>query len=78
MISRKGFALAAALMALMLISALVASVFFAVLEETTIGAAAATKQLALSAAESAISAGRAAYPSIICFRWTWSWQMGVS
>ena len=54
MISRKGFALAAALMALMLISALVASVFFAVLEETRIGAAAATKQLALSAAESAI------------------------
>jgi hypothetical protein len=51
---RDGFALAAALLALLLISALVTAVFFAATEETRIGAASARRQLALSAAESAI------------------------
>jgi type II secretory pathway component PulJ len=51
---RDGFALAAALLALLLISALVTAVFFAATEETKIGAAAARRQLALSAAESAV------------------------
>jgi type II secretory pathway pseudopilin PulG len=50
----KGFALAAALLAVMLIAALMASVFLAVNEETRISAVAGAKQLALSAAESAI------------------------
>ena len=49
-----GFALAAALLALLLIAALVAGVFFAATEETKIGAASARRQLALSAAESAV------------------------
>jgi hypothetical protein len=52
--SRRGFALAAALLALLLISALVTGVFFAATEETKIGATVAERQLALSAAESAI------------------------
>jgi len=51
---RNGFALAAALIALLLIAALVAGVFFAATEETHIGAASAERQLTLSAAESAI------------------------
>jgi type IV pilus assembly PilX-like protein len=51
---RDGFALAAALLALLLISALVTAVFFAATEETKIGAASARRQLALSAAESAV------------------------
>src|ERR1700719_3023358 len=51
---RDGFALAAALLALLLISALVTAVFLAATEETRIGAASARHQLALSAAESAI------------------------
>jgi hypothetical protein len=51
---RGGFALAAALLALLLISALVTAVFFAATEETRIGAASARRQLALSAAESAV------------------------
>jgi Tfp pilus assembly protein PilX len=51
---RDGFALAAALLALLLISALVTAVFFAATEETRIGAASARRQLALSAAESAV------------------------
>jgi len=59
---RKGFALAAVLMALMLLAALVASVFFAATEETRIGAAGAGKQLALMAAESAIESTLAAWP----------------
>lgn len=59
---RKGFAVAAALLALMLIAALVASVFFAAMEETRIGAAGAGKQLALMAAESAIESTIAAWP----------------
>jgi hypothetical protein len=51
---RRGFALAAALLTLLLISALVTGVFFAVTEETRAGAASAERQLALSAAESAV------------------------
>lgn len=51
---RDGFALAAALLALLLISALVTAVFFAAMEETRIGAASARRRLALSAAESAV------------------------
>jgi Tfp pilus assembly protein PilX len=51
---RNGFALAATLLALLLISALVTAVFFAATEETRIGAASARHQLALSAAESAV------------------------
>ena len=57
---RRGFALAAVLLALMLIAALVASVFFAAMEETRIGSAAAAKELALVAAESAIESTVAA------------------
>jgi type II secretory pathway pseudopilin PulG len=49
-----GFALAAALLALLLISALVTGVFFAATEETKIGAASSDRQLALATAESAI------------------------
>lgn len=52
--SRRGFALAAALLSLMLIAALAASVFFTTTEEARIGKATADKELALSAAESAI------------------------
>ena len=51
---RGGFALAATLLALLLISALVTAVFFAATEETKIGTASAGHQLALSAAESAV------------------------
>ena len=51
---RRGFALAAALLALLLISALTVGVFFAAIEETRVGATSAERQLALSAAESAI------------------------
>jgi hypothetical protein len=51
---RKGFALAAALLALLLISALITGVLFAATEETKVGVASAERQLALSAAESAI------------------------
>lgn len=54
MIRRKGFALVAALLALLLIAALIASVFFAAAEETRISGASAAKEAALSAAESAI------------------------
>jgi hypothetical protein len=52
--ARNGFVLAAALLALLLIAALVAGVFFASTEATRIGAAAADRQLALSAGESEI------------------------
>jgi type II secretory pathway pseudopilin PulG len=51
---RSGFALVAALLAVMLIAALMASVFFAADEETRISGVAGAKQVALSAAESAI------------------------
>jgi type II secretory pathway pseudopilin PulG len=53
---RNGFVLAAALLALVLIAALVAGVLFSATEETRIGAASTRRQLALSAAESAIEA----------------------
>src|SRR5205809_5799139 len=53
---RKGFVLAATLLALILMAALVAGVLFAATEETRIGAASVRRQLALSAAESAIEA----------------------
>jgi type II secretory pathway pseudopilin PulG len=52
--ARSGFALAAALLALLLISALTVGVLFAATEETRVGATSAERQLALSAAESAI------------------------
>jgi Tfp pilus assembly protein PilX len=51
---RKGFALAAALFTLLLISALATGVFFAVTEETWASSATAERQHALSAAESAV------------------------
>jgi Tfp pilus assembly protein PilX len=51
---RRGFALAAALFTLLLISALVTGVFFAVTEETWASSATAERQRALSAAESAV------------------------
>jgi Tfp pilus assembly protein PilX len=51
---RRGFALIAVLLVLMLIAALAASVFFTAIEEARIGQATADKELALSAAESAI------------------------
>jgi type II secretory pathway pseudopilin PulG len=49
-----GFALAAALLALLLISALVTGVIFAATEETRVGAASSERQVALLNAESAI------------------------
>lgn len=49
-----GFALAAALLAVVLIGALVAGVFFATMEETTVGSTFRARQLALNAAESAL------------------------
>ena len=61
---RRGFALAAALLSLMLIAALVASVFFAAMEETKIGSASAAAQLALAAAESAIEVTLADYSNL--------------
>jgi Tfp pilus assembly protein PilX len=51
---RDGFALAAALFTLLLISALVTGVFFAVSEDTRASSATAERQAALLAAESAI------------------------
>jgi Tfp pilus assembly protein PilX len=49
-----GFALPAALLAVLLIAALIAAAFSATTEETRMGAAAADRQLALLSAESAI------------------------
>jgi hypothetical protein len=68
---RHGFALAAALLALLLISALVTAVFFAATEETKIGTASAKHQLALSAAESAVEMTIAEWNS------AWSPQVGL-
>jgi hypothetical protein len=51
---RKGFALAAALLALLLVSALVTGVFVAATEETRVGIAGVERHLAFVAAESAI------------------------
>jgi Tfp pilus assembly protein PilX len=50
----KGFALPAAVLAVLLIAALIAGAFSATTEETRMGAAAAERQLALVSAESAI------------------------
>lgn len=52
--SRKGFALAAVLLVLLLVSALVTGVFAAATEETRIGIAGVERHLAFVAAESAI------------------------
>lgn len=54
---RRGFALAAALLAIMIIGALLASLFFAITEETRTGAASRRGDHALAAAESAIQIG---------------------
>ncbi len=54
---RRGFALAAALLAIMIIGALLASLFFAVTEETRATAATSRRDRALAAAESAIEMG---------------------
>jgi hypothetical protein len=51
---RKGFALAAALLVLLLVSALVTGVFVAATEETRIGTAGVERHLAFVVAESAI------------------------
>src|SRR6266481_3301477 len=68
---RGGFALAATLLALLLISALVTAVFFAATEETKIGTASAKHQLALSAAESAVEM------TIADWNPAWSPQVGL-
>jgi hypothetical protein len=52
--SRKGFALAAALLVLLLVSALVTGVFVAATEETRVGIAGVDRYVAFVAAESAI------------------------
>ena len=52
--ARKGLALAAALLVLLLVSALVTGVFVAAAEETKVGMASVERHLALAAAESAI------------------------
>ena len=59
---RMGFALAAALLALVLIAALVSGVLFATNEEARIESASAHRQRALSAAESSIEGTIAAWP----------------
>ena len=51
---RQGFVLAAALLVVVLIAMLVAGVFFATMEESHIASTAATREFALTAAESAI------------------------
>lgn len=53
----RGFALAAALLAIMIIGALLASLFFAITEETRTGAASRRRDQALAASESAIQIG---------------------
>lgn len=54
---RDGFALAIALLATLLIAALLAALFFAVSEETRTGVAVASRDRALTVAESALEAG---------------------
>jgi len=54
MAKRRGFALAVALVAVVLIAALLAALFFAVNEETRTGMAMASRDEALAAAETAI------------------------
>ena len=56
MAARRGFALAMALLAVVLITALLAALFFAVNEETRSGSAIASHDYALAAAETAIHA----------------------
>lgn len=53
---RRGFVLGAALLVVVLIAVLVAGVFFATMEESHIASTAAARDLALTAAESAIQA----------------------
>lgn len=53
--SPKGFALAAALLAIVMIGALIIGVLFATTEETKVGAAAMDGEIALNACESAIA-----------------------
>lgn len=67
---RDGFALAAALFMLLLISALVTGVFFAVTEETRASSATAERQAALLAAESAIE--------ITIAEWSDDWSGAVA
>jgi Tfp pilus assembly protein PilX len=52
---RKGFALIAALLAVVLIGALVAGAMFATTEETKVGSTAGARDVALTAAESALA-----------------------
>ncbi len=54
MVERRGFALAAALLAVVLIGALVGGVLFAAAEETKVGAAGTDRAVALYACETAI------------------------
>ncbi|HEU4748417.1 MAG TPA: pilus assembly PilX N-terminal domain-containing protein [Gemmatimonadaceae bacterium] len=54
---RRGFALASALLAIILITAILAALFFAVTEETRTGSAIARRDHALGVAESAVEAG---------------------
>ena len=62
---RRGFALAAAVLSIMLIAALLTGVFFAAMEETRISGVSGSKQLALSAAESAIEMTIVDWPGTI-------------
>lgn len=62
---RKGFALVTALLALMLIAALIPGVFYATTDEARIGAASGERQLALSAAESAIETTLAGWTATV-------------
>ena len=55
LVGRKGFALAAALLAVVLIGALVGGVLFATAEETRVGAVGADREVALNACEAAIA-----------------------
>lgn len=52
--NRRGFVLAAAVLVVVLVAALVAGVFFAMMEETHIADTASSREQALAAAESAI------------------------
>jgi hypothetical protein len=60
---RQGFALAATLLILLLVSALVTGVFVAAREETKVGIATMERHLALTAAESAIEVTLATFRS---------------
>jgi hypothetical protein len=53
--NRRGFALATAVLAVVLIGALIAGALFAVTEETRVGAAAVEREVSLNACESAIA-----------------------